>query len=134
MVHRIAVGILGRPRHDSIDACGSLYQKALTIWAWPFVVKWGEPSVPQIATPNRMAAATEDVSADVVLTEIKTRVEGDAQDATIQRHADWHRKLRAVRWKVQNANHTTDYLRRLRIIRCCARRNNERDRAARNTQ
>jgi Tfp pilus assembly protein PilN len=29
------------------------------------------------------------------------------------------------RWKVQNANHTTDYLRRLRIIRCCARRNNE---------
>ena len=73
----IAVGLLGRPRHDSIDACGSLnieYQKALTIRAGPIFVTWGEPSVPQIATPSRMAAGTEDVSADVVLTEIKTRV------------------------------------------------------------
>jgi hypothetical protein len=82
MVHRIAVGLLGRPWHDSIDACGNLnieYQKALTIWAWPFGATWGEPSVPQIATPNRMAAAIEDVSAGVVLTEIKTPVGGRAR-------------------------------------------------------
>jgi hypothetical protein len=77
MVHRIAFGLLERPRHDSI--LNIEYQKALTIWAWPFDVTWGEPSVPQIATPNRMAAATEDVSADVVLTEIKTRVGGRAR-------------------------------------------------------
>jgi hypothetical protein len=67
----------GAPRHDSIDACGNLnieYQNALTIRAWRIFVTWGEPSVPQIATPGRMAAGTEDVSADVVLTEIKTRV------------------------------------------------------------
>jgi hypothetical protein len=75
MVHRIAAGLLGRPRHDSI--LNIEYQKALTIWAWPFGVTWGEPSVPKIATPNRMAAA--DVSADVVLAEIKTRVGGRAQ-------------------------------------------------------
>ena len=44
----IAVGLPGRPRHDSIDACGSLnieYQKAPTIRAWPIFVTWGEPSV-----------------------------------------------------------------------------------------
>jgi hypothetical protein len=34
----------------------------------------GRTQRPQIATPGRMAAGTEDVSADVVLTEIKTRV------------------------------------------------------------
>ena len=54
-------------------------KKRPQLWAWPFGVTWGEPSVPQIATPNRMAAATEDVSAGVVLTEIKTRVGGRAR-------------------------------------------------------
>jgi hypothetical protein len=65
----IAVGLLGSAPARFNSACGSLnieYQKAPTIRAWPIFVTWGEPSIPQIATPSRMAAGTEEASADVV--------------------------------------------------------------------
>jgi hypothetical protein len=82
MVRRIAVGLLGRQRHDSIDACGSLnieYPEGAEHLGMASRRNVELIQRPQIATPNRMAAATEDVSADVVLTEIKTRVGGRAQ-------------------------------------------------------